>query len=76
MTSLKYEQVLSSRFVSGNQRVTIQDIQEKTARLEELRTKTQLFVDGCGDLRSRACSLGVEFVAAYADLAKEFAYKL
>ena len=50
-----------------------QTILEKTARLESLKEKVQRFVDSGGDLKSpEAVPLGVEFVQAYSDLAREF----
>jgi len=49
-----------------------QTILEKTARLESLREKIQRFMDGGGDLKSpEAVPMGLEFIQAYLDLAKE-----
>jgi hypothetical protein len=50
-----------------------QTIGEKTARLESVKEKVKQFVDSGGDLKSpEAVPLGVEFIQAYDDLAKEF----
>jgi hypothetical protein len=52
-------------------------IEEKTARLESAQKKVQQFTESGGDLKSPdAVSLGVEFVQAYDDLAKEFGYQI
>lgn len=49
-----------------------QAIEEKTARLESVKEKVKQFVDSGGDLKSpEAVPLGVEFIQAFADLAKE-----
>ena len=54
-----------------------QTIEEKTARLESAKEKVKQFVDSGGDLKSpEALPLGVEFIEAYDDLAKEFGYEI
>ena len=50
-----------------------QTILEKTARLKSLKEKVERFMDSGGDLKSpEAVPLGVGFIHAYLDLAKEF----
>ena len=52
-------------------------IHQKAARLEAARTKLQQFMDGGGNLKSpEAAPLGVEFLHAYDDLAREFGYEI
>ncbi|MGC1225363.1 MAG: hypothetical protein WA859_02695 [Candidatus Sulfotelmatobacter sp.] len=52
-------------------------IREKTIRLDVIRERVQQFVDGGGDLKSPdAVPLGLEFVHAFNDLAKEFGYEI
>ena len=52
-------------------------IQEKNARLKVAREKVEAFVAGGGDLASKAgMPLGLEFVQAFADVAKEFGYDI
>jgi hypothetical protein len=52
-------------------------IQEKSARLEAARKKVEDFVAAGGDLKSKeAVPVGMEFVNAFADLAKEFGYEI
>src|SRR5580658_9718856 len=47
---------------------------EKMARLESLQEKVKQFVDSGGDPKSpEAVPLGMEFIRAFEDLAKEFA---
>jgi hypothetical protein len=54
-----------------------QTIEEKTARLESAKEKIKHFVDSGGDLKSpEAVPLGLEFIQAYDDLAKEFGYEV
>ena len=54
-----------------------QTIEEKTARLESAKEKIKHFVDGGGNLKSpEAAPLGLEFIQAYDDLAKEFGYEI
>jgi hypothetical protein len=51
----------------------VQTIQEKTTRLAAAREKVRRFVDGGGDLKSaEAVPVGMEFIEAFAELAKEF----
>jgi hypothetical protein len=48
-------------------------IREKTARLEAAKLKVQQFLDNGGDLKSsEAVPVGVEFIQAFSELAKEF----
>jgi hypothetical protein len=52
-------------------------IQEKTARLEAARKSVEAFVAKGGDLASKeAVPVGMEFVQAFADVAKEFGYDI
>ncbi len=52
-------------------------IQEKTARLEAARRKVEEFVAAGGDLKSPAAvPVGMKFVKAFADYAKEFGYEI
>ncbi len=52
-------------------------IQEKTARLEAARKSVEAFVAEGGDLASKeAVPVGMEFVQAFADVAKEFGYDI
>jgi hypothetical protein len=52
-------------------------VQGKSNRLETARAKLQQFVDGGGDLKSpQASPLGIEFLYAYDDLAREFGYEI
>jgi hypothetical protein len=53
-----------------------QTILEKTAPLKCLKEKVERFMDSGGDLKSpEAVPLGIEFIQAYLDLAKEFGRK-
>ena len=48
-------------------------IRQKTARLEAAKLKTQQFLGNGGDLKSsEAVPIGVEFIQAFSELAKEF----
>ena len=50
-------------------------IQEKTARLASAQQKVDAFIAAGGDLKSPAAApIGLEFVNAFAVLAKEFGY--
>lgn len=52
-------------------------VQEKTARLEQARKEVEAFVAAGGDLQSPdAVPVGMEFVQAFADLAKDFGYEI
>ena len=52
-------------------------IEEKRARLAAAQQKVQEFIDAGGDLKSSAAvPVGLEFVKAFADLAKEFGYEI
>ncbi len=52
-------------------------LEEKTARLEAARQKVDEFVANGGDLGSKAAvPVGLEFVHAFADVAKEFDYEI
>jgi hypothetical protein len=52
-------------------------IETRTARLESVKEKVKQFVDNGGDLKSpEAVPLGVDFIRAYDDLAKEFGYQI
>jgi hypothetical protein len=51
--------------------------EEKTARLATARKKLEAFVAAGGDLKSyEAVPAGMEFVNAFADLAKDFGYEI
>lgn len=66
--------VLLSCVMQEDRTATIQD---KTTRLAAIRERVERFVDGGGDLKSpEAASLGVEFIMAFADIAKEFGYEI
>jgi hypothetical protein len=48
-------------------------LQQKTARLEAAKLKVQQFLDNGGDLKSKeVVPIGVEFIEAFNDLAREF----
>ncbi len=52
-------------------------VEEKTARLQSVTEKVQQFLNGGGDLKSpESVPLGLEFIHAYDDLAKEFGYQV
>jgi hypothetical protein len=52
-------------------------IKEKTARLEAARKNVETFVANGGELASKdGLPLGLEFVEAFADVAKEFGYSI
>jgi hypothetical protein len=52
-------------------------IQEKTARLEAARKNVEAFVAKGGELASKeGFPVGLEFVEAFADVAKEFGYEI
>jgi hypothetical protein len=52
-------------------------IQEKTARVEAARKKVEQFVAAGGDLKSYAAvPVGLEFVDAAADLARDLGYEI
>jgi len=52
-------------------------IQEKTARLAAAQQKVDAFIAAGGDLKSPAAApIGLEFVHAFADVAKEFGYEI
>jgi hypothetical protein len=52
-------------------------IRKKTAKLEAIKELVQGLVDRGVDLKSpEAAPLGVEFIDAFSDLAKEFGYEI
>jgi hypothetical protein len=52
-------------------------IKEKAGRLAAAHRKVQEFIDAGGDLKSpEAVPVGLEFVNAYAELAKEFGHEI
>lgn len=52
-------------------------VAEKSARLKIAREKVEEFVAGGGDLASKdGLPVGMEFVQAFADVAKDFGYDI
>ncbi len=52
-------------------------MQEKSDRLKAARERLEAFVSAGGDLKSyEAIPAGMEFVNAFADLAKDFGYEI
>jgi hypothetical protein len=52
-------------------------VAEKSARLKIARLKVEEFVAGGGDLGSKeGLPVGIEFVQAFADVAKDFGYDI
>jgi hypothetical protein len=52
-------------------------IQEKLARLEDIKTRIEVMVASGVDLNSpQAVPLGVEFIKAFDELAQEFGHKI
>jgi hypothetical protein len=57
--------------------IQMASLEEKSARLKAAKQKVDEFVAGGGDLGSKAAvPVGIEFVEAFADVAKEFGYEI